>query len=451
MLPQLRELEERYPTELAVVGVHSGKYIAERETDRIAEAARRLGVEHPVVNDRHFRVWRSYAVRAWPTIVVVDPAGYVVGTHAGEFTAAALAPYLDQLIAAADAAGTLRRGIAAPGADVASAGAPALGAPALGVLRYPGKVAVDPADARRLAVADTGHHRVLVGTLDADGRRLRVDRVLGDGEPGFADGAAPRFRSPQGVALAGDALYVADAGNHAVRAASLPTGAVRTLAGTGRRVRTQADLDAGALASPWDVAVAGGVLYVATAGTHQLHAIPLAADDSTARGPRPFAGGRGEDIRDGPRLEALLAQPMGLCHAGGRLYFADAESSAVRWAEADGADAAGGEVHTVVGTGLFDFGDRDGVGDDARLQHPQGIAAHPDGRLLVADSYNDALRWVDPAARRVETWRRGLHEPGGVAVAAGRVFVADTNAHRVLVIDEGGGEWALAVELPPTR
>jgi sugar lactone lactonase YvrE len=226
---------------------------------------------------------------------------------------------------------------------------------------------------------------------------------------------------------------------------------VRTLAGTGRRVRTQADLDAGALASPWDVAVAGGVLYVATAGTHQLHAIPLAADDSTARGPRPFAGGRGEDIRDGPRLEALLAQPMGLCHAGGRLYFADAESSAVRWAEADGADAAGGEVHTVVGTGLFDFGDRDGVGDDARLQHPQGIAAHPDGRLLVADSYNDALRWVDPAARRVETWRRGLHEPGGVAVAAGRVFVADTNAHRVLVIDEGGGEWALAVELPPTR
>ena len=146
---------------------------------------------------------------------------------------------------------------------------------------------------------------------------------------------------------------------------------------------------------------------------------------------------------------------MGLCHAAGRLFFVDAESSAVRSVDLGRADGTGdgtgdGAVHTVVGTGLFDFGDRDGVGDDARLQHPQGIAPHPGGRLLVADSYNDALRWVDPSSRRVETWRRGLHEPGGVAVAGGRVLVADTNAHRVLVIDEGGGEWALEVELPPS-
>ena len=434
----MRELEERYPTELVVVGVHSGKFIAERETARIAEAARRLDVGHPVVNDRHFRVWRSYAVRAWPTIAVVDPAGYVVGTHAGEFTAAAIVPYIDGLIAAAEAAGTLRRGTAheAARADLGPADA----------LSYPGKVAVDPADARRVAVADTGNHRLLVGTLDAGARRLRVERVLGDGVAGFADGRAPRFRAPQGVALDGDTLYVADAGNHAVRAASLAAGDVRTLAGTGHRVRTQAELDAGALASPWDVARVGDTLYVATAGTHQLHAIDLASGRA-----RLFAGGRGEDIRDGPRLEALLAQPMGLCHAADRLFFVDAESSAVRSVGLGRADGAGdGAVHTVVGTGLFDFGDRDGAGDDARLQHPQGIAAHPGGRLLVADSYNDALRWVDPSSRRVETWRRGLHEPGGVAVAGGRVLVADTNAHRVLVIDEGGGEWTLEVELPPS-
>jgi hypothetical protein len=440
VLPQLRELEQRYAGgEIAVVGVHSGKFIAERETGRIGEAAARLGVQHPVVNDRHFRVWRSYAVRAWPTLVVIDPSGYVVGMHAGEFTAAAMVTFLDGLIAGARDDGTLRPH---PRPHALAPDEPAGSSAAL---RYPGKVAVDPADPRRVAVADTGHYRVLVGTMDAGARRLRVERVLGDGVPGRRDGALPRFAAPQGLAFDGDALYVADTGNHLVRAASLATGEVRTVAGTGARgrtrasVRTRADRDDGALASPWVVAVNGGTLYVVMAGTHQLWAVDL----ESGRG-QPFAGGGGEDLRDGPRLEALLAQPMGLCHARGRLYFVDAESSAVRWAAVD----AVGAVHTVAGTGLFDFGHQDGVGDEARLQHPQGIAAHEDGRLLVADSYNDALRWVDPDTRAVTTWRRGLHEPGGVARTAGRALVADTNAHRILVLDEGGEEWALAVELP---
>jgi streptogramin lyase len=141
--------------------------------------------------------------------------------------------------------------------------------------------------------------------------------------------------------------------------------------------------------------------------------------------------------------DALLAQPMGLAAgADGRLWFVDAESSAVRSAGV----APDGDVRTTVGTGLFDFGDQDGEGDDVRLQHPQGIAAHPDGRLLVADTYNDALRWVDPATRRATTWLRDLHEPGGVAWADGRAWIADTHAHRVLVADERGRVEELVVE-----
>jgi len=385
-------------------------------------------------------------VRAWPTLVVIDPAGYVVGMHAGEFTSEMLAPFLDSLIHASEAAGTLRREPIEVMPD-----APAV---APGTLRYPGKVALDPNDPRRVAVADSGHHRVLVGTLGDDGRRLRVEHVVGGAAPGgdtvgdagsraapgvaagiidargFDDGRSPRFASPQGLAFDGDTLYVADAGNHAVRAVDLADGSVRTVAGTGRRLRTRADRDAGALASPWDLALAGRTLYVAMAGAHQLHAIDLA----TGRA-RVHAGQGGEDIRDGAHAAALLAQPMGIVHDGnGRLYFVDAETSAVRWADV-GPDGA---VHTLVGTGLFDFGDEDGTGDDVRMQHQQGIALHPSGRLIVADSYNDALKWVDPATRRAETWLRGLHEPGGVAVGGGQVYVADTNAHRILVVEGDG-------------
>ncbi len=432
MLPQLREIEHKFPQDVAVIGVHSGKYIAERETPRVREAVRRLDLAHPVVNDRQYRIWRAFAVRAWPTLVLIDPAGKVLGAHAGEFTAAMLEPLIERLISAEPVQMHERRETLDLPLDE-SAIPP-------GVLRYPGKVAVS---GDRMAIADTGHHRVLVGKLTAGdqnrGWRLTGTRTFGDGIGGLVDGAAPRFFSPNGLTFVGDTLFVADTENHAVRAIDLVSGMVRTVAGTGQQLRTRRERGAGALSSPWDLAVLDGTVYVAMAGTHQLWA--LCGEEAHA-GADVAAGTGAEDITDGPAGDALLAQPMGIATAsdGGRLYFVDAESSAARSFTPDErrAGRAVGEVHTIVGTGLFDFGDKDGVGDAARLQHPQGIAAHPSGRLLVADSYNDAVKWVDPVARRVDTWLRGFHEPGGVAYdpVHHTVCVADTNAHAILMVDE---------------
>ena len=410
MLPQLRELEQQFRDELVVVGVHSGKFITERDTARIAEAAQRLGVNHPVVNDRQFRVWRSYAVRAWPSIVVIDPRGYVLGQHAGEFTAEMVASALQEIIAGAGDA--LRRG------EWQHAESPPREAHAL---RYPGKVAID---GDRIAIADSGNDRVIVGTLTASAP-VRVDAVYGAAR-GWRDGAEPLFDYPQGLLFDGDALLVADAGNHAVREIDLRGRAVRTIAGTGRQLRTRADLAAGALSSPWDLARLGDRIAIAMAGNHRLYLLDRAAGRAT-----PFAGSGAEELADGPLLQAALAQPMGICAADERLYFADSESSAIRWA-----DPTTSAVGTLVGTGLFDFGDVDGEADAVRLQHPQAVLPMPDGRLLVADSYNDALKWLDPRTRRVTTWVRGLHEPSGLAAGDGVVFVADTDSHRVVAIDE---------------
>lgn len=458
VLPHLRALELRFGDRLAVIGVHSGKYVAERDTARIREASHRLGATHPIVNDRLFRTWRAYAVRGWPTMVLLDARGRVVATRGGEFTAELLVPVIERLLAEADSD-------ADPGADPGvgeAVGTPPSYLPeppaiAPGTLRYPGKVACD---GTRLAVSDTGHHRVLVGELRDGGRRLEVTHVVGRGEPGFADGtlAEARLTAPQGLAFDGDTLYVADAGNHAVRRVELSAnaeGVVRTIAGTGARVMTAGDRRAGALASPWAVALAGGELYVAMAGSHQIWAM---RPDGSGR--RVHAGTGGEELRDDLLERALLAQPMGLAAADGRLWFADAESSAVRWADVD----RGGRVGTAVGTGLFDFGDRDGAGDEVRLQHAQDVAldgatgpgdtghgaAGPAGagRVLVCDSYNGALKWLDPATRRVEGWVRGLHEPGGVAIGHGTVYVADTNAHRVVAVDVATGA-VEEVELAP--
>jgi DNA-binding beta-propeller fold protein YncE len=415
----LRELEERYPTQLAVVGVHSGKYIAERETTRIRDASIRLGAIHPLVNDRQFRLWRAYAVRAWPTLVAIDPRGAVVGMQAGEFTADALAPFLDGLIEASRSAGTLVEGSADHFTTDAPTAAP-------GILRFPGKVALD---GRRIAIADSGNRRVLVGTLDDTGTHMRMERTVGAAGGGYRDGPDPAFVNPQGLVFHGDRLYVADAGSHTVREVALDSGATRTIAGTGRQLRSAVDEAHGALSSPWDLALAGDVLHVAMAGVHQLWTVQLATGRVEV-----LSGSGAEELHDGGHGEAALAQPMGLCVADDVLYVADAESSAVRVADRD----PSGSVRTIVGTGLFDFGDVDGEGDAVRLQHPQGIAPGPDGRLLVCDSYNDALKWVDPA-RRAERWVGGLHEPAGLAVGARAVYVADTNAHRVAVVDLASG------------
>ena len=122
---------------------------------------------------------------------------------------------------------------------------------------------------------------------------------------------------------------------------------------------------------------------------------------------------------------------MGIVASGDRLYFADSESNGIRWTEA----ADNGRVGTVVGTGLFDFGDVDGSGDEVRLQHAQGVTNHPHGGLLVADTYNDCLKIIDPETRSSKTWIRGLNEPGGVACSTTHAYVADTNAHRIAVVD----------------
>ena len=425
MLPQLRELEQRFPESVAVVGVHSGKYIAERDTERIRDASIRLGATHPVLNDRQFRVWRAYAVRAWPTLVAIDPRGSVVGMSAGEFTVDAVTPFVERVVAAARADGSLREGplhfpVEPPSAPT-------------GALAFPGKVAVR---GDRIAVADSGHHRILIGWLESQGLRMRVERVVGSGNEGFVDGRAAAFRYPQGLVFGGDDLYIADTGNHAVRAIALGSGATRTIAGTGAQLRTARDRAAGALSSPWDLALSGDTLHVAMAGIHQLWTIDLRHGVASRR-----TGSGAEELYDGSHTESALAQTMGVAIDGDTLLAADAESSAVR--EVDLAETGG--VRTIVGTGLFDVGNVDGVGDAVRLQHPQGIAVAPDGRVLVCDSYNDALRWLDRAERRVTTWVRGLHEPGGVAIGARGAYVADTNAHRLVVAD-----WSTA-ELHPVE
>ncbi|WP_407559919.1 NHL domain-containing thioredoxin family protein [Streptomyces sp. 184] len=427
VVDELRELEEKHRDTVVVVGVHSPKFVHEAEHTAVVDAVERYGVHHPVLDDPELTTWKQYAVRAWPTLVVVDPEGYVVAQHAGEGHVHAIERLVAELETEHAAKGTLRRG---DGPYVAPE-------PVATHLRFPGKALRLPSG--NFLVSDTTRHRLV--ELAPDGET--VVRRIGTGERGFTDGPAPRFNEPQGLALLpSGAVAVADTVNHAVRAVDLGTGSVTTLAGTGRQwwqgSPTSGRGREADLSSPWDVAWFDGRLWIAMAGVHQLWTYDPATDTVEAA-----AGTTNEGLLDGPADQAWFAQPSGLAVAGERLWIADSETSALRWLEPGGRPDVGPDVgtggdpgrparvHTAVGTGLFDFGHRDGPAAEALLQHPLGVTALPDGSLAVSDTYNHALRRYDPATGTVTTLATDLREPSDAVVDGDEIVVVESARHRL--------------------
>ncbi|MEU5734375.1 NHL domain-containing thioredoxin family protein [Streptomyces antimycoticus] len=414
VLDELRELEEKHRDTVVIVGVHSPKFVHEAEHQAVVDAVERYEVHHPVLDDPELATWKQYAVRAWPTLVVIDPEGYVVAQHAGEGHAHALEALVGQLEAEHAAKGTLRRG---DGPYVPPEPVPT-------ELRFPGKALLLPGGT--FLVSDTTRHQLV--ELAADGES--VVRRIGAGERGLTDGTGERarFSEPQGLALLPDGtVAVADTVNHALRRFDPATGEVTTLAGTGRQWWQGSPTEGPArevdLSSPWDVAWFAGRLWIAMAGVHQLWTY-----DPRARAVRAAAGTTNEGLVDGPAEEAWFAQPSGLAATEDRLWIADSETSAVRYVERDGDGFA---VRTAVGTGLFDFGHRDGAAEQALLQHPLGVTALPDGSVAISDTYNHALRRFDPATGEVSTLATDLREPSGAVLADGDIVVVESARHRL--------------------
>jgi thiol-disulfide isomerase/thioredoxin len=433
-LPDLAKLEQKYPNELVIIGVHSPKFDNEKTTESIRKAVLRYEVGHPVVNDAEQAIWTAYGVHSWPSLVLLDTEGRFVLPEAlkGEGHYDELDQMIGRLIKEAKENKTLND---KPLKFELARNSETGGSP----LFFPGKVLADAAG-KRLFIADSTHHRIVI--TDLDGKKIAV---AGVGAPGADDGAfdKAKFNDPQGLAVDGDTLYVADRKNHLIRALDLKGKAVKTVAGNGEKGEDRSlggeALKVG-LNSPWDLLLKGDQLFIAMAGHHQIWQLDLTKKTLT-----PFAGNGAEFIRDGELSRACFAQPSGLTTDGKTLYVADSEGSAVRALPLNGK----GEVRTLVGQAgqqdaLFQFGDVDGTGDQVRLQHALGVT-YVDGKLYVADTYNSKIKVLDPEKKTCETFLGGdregwlatplFSEPGGISYADGKLYVADTNAHRVRVVD----------------
>lgn len=428
IIPDLKKLEKKYPNELVVIGVHSAKFDNEKDTENIRQIILRYEIEHPIVNDADFKIWNAYAVNAWPTRYLIDPAGYVIGRLSGEGGYEALDKIIGDTIAEFRKRGELNEAPLKLALEKAKVGDLPLA--------FPGKIIADEKN-QRLFIADSDHNRIVIARFDGT-----LLQTIGTGARGADDGSFDHatFFRPQGLALDGEMLYVADTENHLIREVDLKANAVKTIAGTGQQM-----LEYGlsgparqiALNSPWDLALSGRTLYIAMAGPHQIWQMDL--DQQTVS---TFAGSGREARTDGPVAEAAFAQPSALTTDGKTLYVSDAEANIIRGINLGSKP----KVSTIAGGDLFDFGDKDGLGDDVRLQHPLGLARW-NGKLLIADTYNHRIKILDPVSREVRAFvgsgkpgqldgaKPSFYEPGGLAVTTDKLFVADTNNHAIRVVD----------------
>jgi DNA-binding beta-propeller fold protein YncE len=468
VLPELKKLEKAYPNNVVVVGVHSGKFDTEHDSESIRQAVMRNEIEHPVVNDADMKIWNAFHCSSWPSLRVIDPEGNLVAMRNGEVDFETLDGFFKPKLDYYRKKGLLNEKPIKFDLEASKA----KDAP----LRYPGKILADEAG-KRLFIADSNHNRIVV--TDLDGKSIAT---IGSGKIGRADGdfRTAELNHPQGVALHGDMLYVADNENHLLRKVDLKSQQVKTIAGTGEQssfpwpgLEPTATKDQvpekyvgpplkTTLTSPWDLWIAGDNLYIAMAGAHAIWKMPL---DESEIG--PYAGNGREDIADGPLLPKVpydqdfssFAQPSGLTSDGKSLFVADSEGSSIRAVPLSG----DGNVSTVLGTAdlpvarLFRFGDVDGGPGKGKLQHCLGVAYH-DGKVYVADTYNHKIKELDLKTRELKTIAgtgkpghddspqkagqpaASFFEPAGVSYAAGKLYVADTNNHLIRVIDLASGK-----------
>jgi len=431
VFPDLKYLEDKYHNQpVVILGVHSGKFDEEKDADNIRAAVLRHNIMHPVAVDNEYNVWNAYAIQSWPTLVLIDPRGYVVGEVSGEGHRADLDSAIAKLLEAGRKDGTLGKPLQFQ---------PERAHFKSGELEFPGKVLADKTG-HRLFISDTNHHRIVITSLEG-----KIIDVIGSGAIGLTDGnfAEAKLHQPQGLALSsdGNTLYIADTENHAVRQADLTKKTLITLAGTGEQshdFHPDAPSKTTPLSSPWDLALIGDKLYVAMAGSHQIWVIDLSSQRTSLCAGTGREGAFGDSVAD-----AAFAQPSGLATDGKHLYVASSEASCVQ-----DINLADGSVRILAGSGdLFGFGSNDGVGTAARFQHPLGVALSADGKtLFLADSFNNLIRRVDVASGQVTHFAGtgksdpgtdesiGLFEPGGLSIAGDQMYVADTNHHRIVCL-----------------
>ncbi len=435
ILPEIKKLEKEYGNKLTVIGVHSGKFDNEKDFNSITKAVLKHDISHAVVDDSDLKIWNNFGITAWPTLVLINPHGNVQKIYVGEDEAKDLAKDVKKLVS------RYKYQINRDGLPIVLE----KNKIAKKVLNYPTKIeyvanfTYKAHNAAALFIANSGQNNILAVSLNGE-----IIAQIGSGRDDFEDGnfESAAFSNPQGMLYKDNKLYVADTGNHAIREINFKDETVATLAGTGRKGNVigsdAVDAKDAELASPVDVEFYpdSNKIAIANSGTHQILQYDLAKQKISV-----LAGNGQEGIDDGHYPQNSLAQTSDLSYHDGKLYFVDAESSSLRVLNKEG------NVKTLIGKGLFDFGRKNGKKDVALMQHPLGLTVDDTGAYIV-DSFNHIIKKYNLSSGELSDFfgsKKGdilsgsakseFDEPDGIVAVLDRFYVVDSNNNRIVTIN----------------
>ena len=451
ILPQIKKLENELGNKLTVISIHSGKFDNQKNLNSIIKATLRHDITHAVINDSNLTIWNSFGVKAWPTLILIDPKGNIKKTYVGEKEADNLTDDVKKIT------NKFRY-------DLNRDPLPLLlekNKIAKRVLNYPTKIEYvknfpfRAHNAPAFLIANSGKNNILVSSLSGE-----IILQIGSGKSGFRDGSFEdaEFNMPTGMLYDAGKLYVADSGNHSIRLINFKEQSVATIVGSGQKggAITKSSIAAkdAELSFPTDLEFYPSInqIAIANSGSNQILQYDLAKQEISA-----LAGNGNMGIDDGKYPQNSLAQPYDLAIYNGKLYFVDSETSALRILEKDGI------VKTLIGKGLFDFGYKNGSKNQALMQHPLALTADDTG-IYISDSFNHAIRKYDPISGEISTAIGGskgdslgsssntkFDEPEGIISILDRFYLVDSNNNRIVIINRGKFSSELLDILPPLQ
>lgn len=453
-LPDIKKLEEKFGNKLTVIGVHSRKFDNERNIKSIKKAILKYDITHPVINDADLNIWNSFDVKAWPTYVLLDIRGRIVETYVGESKFSQMAKDVSRLIS------KYKYQINRDQLPILPEKYNRIG----NVLEFPTKLAYSKdfsfsrvKNLPAIFIANSGGNNVIVSSLSGD-----VIAKIGSGEAGFADGSfeMASFRSPQGLLYQNNKLYVADAGNHALREIDFKTKKVSTLIGSGKKgasfnSKDKVSADRIDLASPLDLEFFPdrNHIVIANSGTHQIVSYHIKKKTLSV-----LAGNGSEGFKDGRGQESNLSQTSDMSVFKNKLYFIDSGSSSLRVLDKNN------KVKTLIGDSLGESGYKNGSKKDALMQHPLALMADNTG-IYISDSFNHKLRKYSLESGKIKDvvgkLQRGdgvgskdkteFDEPEGMIAIRDRIYIADTNNNRILSIQRSSNVSEILNVMPPLK
>ncbi len=451
---EIKKIEEQFGSKLLVIGVHSGKFDNEKDLAEIKKAIIRNDITHPVVNDPDFRIWNSFSINAWPSLVLINPRGKIEKVYVGESESMEVKSGIKKLISKFKY--EVNRDplpIVLEKNTVVS-----------NVLEFPTKLeygadfTYKSRSAPAIFISNTGKNNIIVTSLSGD-----IILKIGSGIRGLQDGSfdSAAFNSPQGLLYRAGKLYVADSGNHALRQIDFKSGKVTTLIGSGQKgsvILSAAEVSDGKsfdLASPTDIEFFPNYdnIAIANSGTDQILNYNISKEWVSV-----LAGDGSQGIMDGKYPNNILAQTSDMSVYNRKLYFTDSESSSLRVMD------EAGEVKTLIGKDLFKFGRKNGGKQEALMQHPMGLMVDDTG-AYISDSFNHIIRRYDLSSGQISTLvggkKRGdnlgsgsateFDQPEGIISVLNNFYVVDSNNNRIVILNRGNFNSTILDVMPPLK